>query len=211
MAPEALTPLALSVLALLHERDMHPYEMHQTMVTRHFDARVKLKAGSLYHTVERLQRLDLVEALETHREGKRPERTVYGVTAAGREAFATKVREMLARVPREYPEYPVALSFAHALPLVAVTGHLRRRCVQLESEIAAADVVIARLSENGPGVRYWVDLKYARAQRRAELDWTTELVADLEAGRIAWDGPDHAPDDRPGDPAGPPQHEESPR
>ena len=34
MGDRTLTPLALAVLDLLHERDMHPYEMHQTMLTR---------------------------------------------------------------------------------------------------------------------------------------------------------------------------------
>ena len=49
-----LTPLALAVLRLLHERPMHPYEMHQLVRDRGTDFAIKVRAGSLYHAVERL-------------------------------------------------------------------------------------------------------------------------------------------------------------
>jgi len=46
-----LTPLAISVLALLEERSMHAYEMYQLLITRHNDRLLKVRPGSLYHTV----------------------------------------------------------------------------------------------------------------------------------------------------------------
>ena len=49
-----LTPLAISVLALLNERPMHAYEMYQLLLSRHNNRIVKVRPGSLYHTVERL-------------------------------------------------------------------------------------------------------------------------------------------------------------
>src|SRR6266542_765045 len=67
----ALTPLALAVLELLLERAMHPYEMHQLIRDRRIDHVIKLRAGSLYHTVERLHRLDLIQRPE-------PEYPVFG-------------------------------------------------------------------------------------------------------------------------------------
>ena len=59
--PHTLTPLALAVLELLLERPMHPYEMHQTIRDRYTDQVVKVRAGSLYHMVERLHRTELIE------------------------------------------------------------------------------------------------------------------------------------------------------
>src|SRR2546426_131165 len=55
-----LTPLALAVLELLQERAVHPYEMQQTIRERYIDYVIKVRAGSLYHTVERLHRLKLI-------------------------------------------------------------------------------------------------------------------------------------------------------
>ena len=46
-----LAPLGIATLALLTERPMHPYEMFQTMLARHDDRVVKVRPGSLYHTV----------------------------------------------------------------------------------------------------------------------------------------------------------------
>src|SRR6266542_482877 len=101
----ALTPLALAVLELLLERAMHPYEMHQLIRDRRIDHVIKLRAGSLYHTVERLHRLDLIEPVETARAGRRPERTVYAITEQGRDAFAARMRDL---IQRPEPEYLVA-------------------------------------------------------------------------------------------------------
>lgn len=63
----SLTPLAVSVLSLLSQRPMHPYEMYSVMLERHEDELVKVRPGSLYHTVERLQRDGLVKSLGTDR------------------------------------------------------------------------------------------------------------------------------------------------
>ena len=78
-----LTPLALAILRLLHERPMHPYEMHQLVRDRGTDFVIKVRAGSLYHAVERLAMLGLIAPVETGRDGRRPERTVYAITDAG--------------------------------------------------------------------------------------------------------------------------------
>ncbi len=61
-----LTPLAVSALALLNEHPMHPYEMYQSLLERHKDRIVKVRPGSLYHTVERLHAADLVEITGIH-------------------------------------------------------------------------------------------------------------------------------------------------
>src|SRR2546423_12113469 len=49
------TPLALAVMNLLMERPMHPYEMKSTMKERGHDQVIRLKGGSIYDTVERLE------------------------------------------------------------------------------------------------------------------------------------------------------------
>src|ERR1700710_1388772 len=105
MPPAKLTTLGLAVLELLHEKPMHPYEMAQLMRERHVDTRVKVKAGSLYHTGERLLDNGFVEIVDTQRDGGRPERTVYGMTEAGRDAFVARAQGMLGTPAEEYPEY----------------------------------------------------------------------------------------------------------
>jgi DNA-binding PadR family transcriptional regulator len=73
-------PLALAVMALLYERPMHPYEMVSLMRERGKHESVRLRYSSLYSVVEALEREGLILPLETVREGRRPERTIYGLT-----------------------------------------------------------------------------------------------------------------------------------
>ena len=58
MGDVSLTPLGITVLGLLSERTMHPYEMYQLAAARRGDQLVKIKPGSLYHTVTRLEKQD---------------------------------------------------------------------------------------------------------------------------------------------------------
>src|SRR6266849_6235550 len=94
-----MSPLALSVLELLNERPMHPYELAATMRGRHYDEFVRLNFGSLYHTVEVLERDGWIVPAEREKEGRRPERTIYKLTPSGREMLVQVVSEILA-IPR---------------------------------------------------------------------------------------------------------------
>jgi DNA-binding PadR family transcriptional regulator len=186
-----LTPLAMAVLELLHERDMHPYEMTQLMRERRTDLRVKLRPGSLYHTVDRLETQGIIEVVGTQRQGRRPERTVYALTESGRDLFFEQARAMLATPAQEYPQYPVALSAASELDQADVMEQLRTRVVNLRAQIAADQVLIDHVLTDRVPTMYWIDCAYLHHQRRSELDWTERLIEDLESGRIPW--PDTAP------------------
>ena len=186
-----LTPLAMAVLELLHERSMHPYEMTQIMRDRRVDYRVKLRPGSLYHTVERLQEQGIIEVVDTQRQGRRPERTVYGLTELGRDRFVEQARAMLGTPAQEYPQYPVALSAANELDQADAVEQLRMRVVSLRAQIAADQVVIDHVLVRQLPAMYWIDYAYVHHQRQSELDWTEKLIDDLESGRIEW------PDDEP--------------
>src|SRR5207237_9476953 len=76
---------------------------------------IQVKGGSLYDTVERLQRQGLIQPKETEREGRRPERTVYTITDAGRDELRTWLRQLLAEPAHEYPKFAAALAFMLAL------------------------------------------------------------------------------------------------
>jgi DNA-binding PadR family transcriptional regulator len=181
-----LTPLAMAVLELLHERDMHPYEMTQLMRERRVDLRVKLRPGSLYHTVERLEAQGVIEVVGTQRQGRRPERTVYALTESGRDVFVEQARTMLATLADEYPQYPVALSAANELDQADAVEQLRMRVLSLKARIAADQVLVDHVLAEGVPRMYWIDHAFTHHQRQSELDWTQRLIADLESGRIPW-------------------------
>jgi DNA-binding PadR family transcriptional regulator len=191
MAPskQPLTTLAMAILELLHERPMHPYEMTQLMRERRVDRRVKLRPGSLYHTVERLEGQGLIEIIDTQRQGRRPERTVYGLTEHGQDTFAAQTREMLSTLTQDYTPYPVALSAGSELTREDFLEQLKMRVMNLKSQIAAEQVITEKLLDEELNRMYWIDFAYVHHQRQSELDWTRKLVEDLESGRMPWPQP----------------------
>jgi len=63
---------------------MHPYEMAATLKRRHKHESIKLRYGTLYTVIELLTSRGLIRSKELRAGGRRPERTVYALTPAGR-------------------------------------------------------------------------------------------------------------------------------
>lgn len=186
----ALTPLALTVLGLLRERPMHPYEMYQLAQFRRGDRLVKIRRGSLYHAVDRLDRDELVRVVGTDRDGKRPERTTYEITVEGRDTLEATLREMLCSPVNEYPRFPVALAEAHNLPVDIVVGLLRRRIDALTAEIDAVSETWKLADEaNLPRIFRFGD-EYLQVLARAERDWLVDLTDELASGKTPWLSPE---------------------
>jgi DNA-binding PadR family transcriptional regulator len=179
--------IALTVLALLAERPLHPYEMQRLMRERRKDFAIG-KARSFYDAVNRLLRDGLIEPLETSREGKRPERTVYRITAEGREELASWLDELLSTPATEYPLFTVAMNFLACLSPAAVVQALQDRVVALEGALAGLDAVLHTLQEQvGLPRLVLLEHEHTQALRRAELEWVRTIIADIQTGRLTWD------------------------
>ncbi|MBN9630559.1 PadR family transcriptional regulator [Leifsonia sp. TF02-11] len=183
----ALTPLAVAALALLAEGPTHPYEMYQTLVMRSEDRLVKVRPGSLYHTVDRLARQGLVRATGTEREGNRPERTTYEITEAGTLALGERVADIIATPVNEFPEFPLGLGEAHNLPLETVIDLLRKRIGLLRADMALLDHGIDRVRAKELPAKYWLDVRYLRTMAEADVAALEALIDDLASGVISWD------------------------
>ncbi|MCW2944090.1 MAG: PadR family transcriptional regulator [Actinoallomurus sp.] len=184
-----LTPLALAVLRLLDVEQMHPYEMRQRIRDYAIDQVVKVAHGSLYHTVARLAEHGLIEPVETSREGRRPERTVYAITEEGRDEAHSRLREFLLRPAQEYPSLGMALSFISMLPPSEAASLLDRRSVRLEAELAAHDTVVDGLIKQGLARVNVIEVEFLNCRLRAELDFVKALSEDIKNGRLAWGPP----------------------
>jgi len=179
--------ISLTVLALLTEQPRHPYEMQRLMRERHKDFAVG-KARGFYDAVNRLLRDGLVEPAETSREGNRPERTVYRITAEGREEFAAWLGDLLSTPVTEYPVFTVAVSFLGYLPPRVAEQVLRERVVALEGQLAGSEAALRALREQLHLPRlFLLEHEQTRALRRAELEWVRAVIEDIGAGRLTWD------------------------
>jgi DNA-binding PadR family transcriptional regulator len=177
-------PLALAVLACLFERPMHPYEMASTMRERGKEQSIKLNYGSLYTVVDNLAKHGLIEAVEARREGRRPERTVYQLTDAGRTRLDTWMSELLAAPVKEYPQFEAALSLMPVLHPDHVLALLRERVRTLEKQITAERLILGAAGKAGLPRLLMIEGEYHLAMQDAELSWVRGLADELEAGTL---------------------------
>ncbi len=178
-------PLALAVMALLFERPMHPYEMVSLMRERGKHESVRLRYSSLYSVVGVLEREGLISPRETVREGRRPERTVYGITAAGRAEFLTWLRELLSEPVKEYTQFAAGLSFIAALPPDEAVGLLEERMRLLEEEIGKMRSGLEEAAERlGLPRLFLIESEHELVLREAELRWLRGLVGEIRAGTL---------------------------
>ncbi len=140
-------PLALAVLALLFERAMHPYEMAATLKRRHKEDSIKLRFGSLYTVIELLLARGLIRAGEPTREGKRPERTVYTLTDAGRDELIDWMRDLLSDPVKEYLQFEAGLCLLGVLPPGEAVELLRHRANRLAGMVAQLEAQLADVAQ----------------------------------------------------------------
>ncbi|MGW4796970.1 PadR family transcriptional regulator [Nonomuraea sp. NPDC004297] len=182
--------LALAVLTVVVQRPMHPYEMASVLRARGKDQDMPIKWGSLYTVVRNLEKHGLLEAVESGRQGARPERTVYRVTDAGRDEAADWTRELLATPGREPTSFEAGLSVMAGLAPGEVVPLLRRRLELLEEQIAADRQALDSERDGVPRL-FLVESEYALAMREAQAAWVRSLLAELDAGTFpelaAWE------------------------
>lgn len=184
----ALPPLALEILRLLRLRPMHPYEMQQLIRDRGIDHVVKVRAGSLYHSVERLHRLGLLEPVETARSGRRPERTVYAITEVGRDTFRADLRELVRHPQPDYPVFAAGLEMLGSLDRDDAVHLLQQRLTSLEALVAGRQQVAASLAKRGLPPLAIIEVTFCEAMHRAELAWVGNLIDDIRSGDVPWAG-----------------------
>ncbi len=182
--------LALAVLSCLIERPMHPYEISTTLRERGKEASIKLNYGSLYSVVEALQKHGLIEALQTQRDGRRPERTVYAITDAGHTEFQDWLAELLSTPVKEFTSLEAGLSLMPGLPPDEAARLLDTRVARLQIEVAAVDAMHTTAREHGLPDLFLVESLYRRAMLAAELEFVRTLTRDIRSsafpGTKAW-------------------------
>lgn len=188
-------PLALAVLALVFERPMHPYEMATTLKHRQKHESIKLRYGSLYTVIDALTARGLIQPMETSRDGRRPERTVYNLTPAGHDQLRVWMRDLLAKPAKEFPQFEAGLCLLPVLPPDEVVTLLRDRAARLSETIAGMKQQFATvagqdlaavagpdeqlpaplLGQKFPAI-FLVESEYRLALLTAELNFVNDLV-----------------------------------
>ena len=179
-------PLALAVLVLLFERPMHPYEMAVTLKERHKEESIKMRYGSLYTVIEILVRDGFIRPLETIREGRRPERTVYELTSSGHTEYRDWMQALLRTPVKEYPQFEAGLSLLPSLPMEEALELLEARLVALTEDIEASRAGLREVAGMGLPALFTIESEYHLKLTLAERDFVKELIERIRQDGCGW-------------------------
>jgi DNA-binding PadR family transcriptional regulator len=176
--------LALSLLSLLAQQPMYPYEMAQTLRARGKEQNFKINWGSLYTVVQNLEKYGFIEAAMMDRDGRQPERTTYEITEPGRAELKDWLGELLSVPEDERGGFVTALSEAGILPPDEVIGLLTTRLGILDKANASHQADLRLWAERLPRVLL-VESEYQLAMRVAQASWVRGLLGEIVAGTIS--------------------------
>jgi DNA-binding PadR family transcriptional regulator len=169
------------VLSLACEEPMHPYRMQALIKQRGKDRVANVsQRNSVYQTIDALVRAGLIAVRGTSREERRPERTVYEATDEGRRVLRTWIREGLATVAREFPEFPAVLSLPDPTLRPEETAAL------LDARRSTLEARLREVQSPPPGLPriFLLEDEYMAAIYRAEISWLRHVSADLRSGDL---------------------------
>ena len=176
--------LALSLLTLLAQRPMYPYEMAQTLRARGKDQNFTINWGSLYTVVANLAKYGFIEEAGTVREGRQPERTTYQITELGLAELRDWLTELLSVPEDESNGFVVALSEALILSPDEVIELLTARLSTIDKANAAQQADLKQWVEILPRILL-IEAEYQLAIRVAQSQWLRGLLTELVEGTIS--------------------------
>lgn len=157
---------------------MHGHQIRRAAQTDRTELWANVKPGSLYGALHRMENEGIVEAVRTEQEGKRPARTVYEITEAGRGELAAHRDEALREAQLRPDPVDLALHFTEDLSEAALRSALEGRRGSLASQLASwrqvresADPYLSELEK--------MTFRHTMVRLEAELAWHEELLAKL--------------------------------
>lgn len=157
---------------------MHGHRIRRAAQIDRTELWANVKPGSLYGALHRMEAEGIVEAVRTEQEGKRPARTVYGITDEGREELAAHRDEALREATLRPDPVDLALQFTDDLSEAALRSALEARRASLASQLASwrqvgesADPHLSQMERMTFG--------HTLGRLEAELSWHDELLEKL--------------------------------
>lgn len=173
----------LYILGVLHRGNFHPYEIKRRLTQAMLECFTDIDVGTIYYAVGQLANRGLLAAVARQRVARGGMRTVYRITARGRDRFLDLLHAQFAAEGDLKETLYGPMLFLHLADLNLVARALRSRI----------DREHARLAEIRKLRRQWVKMlpdgsrhlmQHMAEQCRLDLRWLRAVLVDVEAGRI---------------------------
>ena len=157
---------------------MHGHQLRLLAEEEHVALWTDITVGSLYGAIKRLAAEELIEEVRVERSGAYPQRQVWAITDAGREALGGLRLRALRDIVIKPDPFDIAmtrLDDAHLEDLPAIiTARIASLSATLEQWEAHAHAIDRYLS-----VSERIVMKHRADRLRAEIAWHEELLAAL--------------------------------
>lgn len=165
-------------LSVLYEGEATGYEINGRFKRGEEALFADASVGAIYPALHKLKQKGLVEIRVEQQDGK-PDRKIYSITDAGRDAFGTMLNEPLANDRFESP-FLYLMRFAHLLPRDVLSERIAARQKRLDAELNCIDLL---LRKHGDDDRRWWLLEQRHAMTRALRDSLEAILRRYQAER----------------------------
>jgi DNA-binding PadR family transcriptional regulator len=166
----------LFVLGTLERGPAHGHEIRRLAeridVENWSDARI----GSIYNAIRRLESEELIKAIRSEQQGRRPTRTVYALTDEGRVELRVLRDKLLHEVGLPSDPFDIALWVSADTPVEELEAAIEQRCASLRELRSRLENERTRLTDAGylPAIGQ-VLFRHGEIRIDAELRWHDEL------------------------------------
>lgn len=175
-----MVSINLFVLDELSRSESHGHQLRLKAQTEHVDVWTDIRVSGLYAALKRLAAEGLIASVRTESSGNFPERTVYGITDAGRTALVDLQRTELRKVTSRMDPFDLALQRSADLPAEEVRGALLDRRADIALHAADLRQQVADVSTQLNDMEK-VIVEHVIGRLDYEVQWHDRVIADFDA------------------------------
>lgn len=162
----------LLILGIVRREPMHGYRLWELLAE--VPTGVRLTRSNAYRILDSLEKRGLV-SMTVEREGNRPERRVYEISAKGEREFQRMIRESLGQDAGSDLPNTIALNYLDLLPASEAIALLKRRLEVIQSRVDEFSGLSDAALDRHPGVGMAV------AHDRFEHQFLSRLIDRLQS------------------------------
>jgi DNA-binding PadR family transcriptional regulator len=173
----------LLILGVLHRGDFHPYEIKRRLSNAMVECYVDVDVGTLYYAIRQLAQGQLIEATGREAVKRGGMRTVYRITAPGKQRFQDLLHTQFETDGPVCETLYAPMLFLQFADLDKVALALRQRIARLDGAIAEIETLRPRLQPHlATGGLHLME--HLDRQRRLDRLWLQQVLEDVEGGRV---------------------------
>jgi len=176
-----MSSIRLFILGTLAQHGaMHGYQLRFLAEEEHVHLWTDVSVGALYGAMSRLAKDGLITQVRVEHEGNYPQRQVYEISDLGRRSLATLRSTALRELVLRPDPFDLALTRLDHERLDELGAVLEMRLSTLRARVQEGESRLAAVREHLTVAEAAV-IRHKLHRVRAEIDWHTELLAELPA------------------------------